>query len=234
MGALTTEDGMAAFSAGCAAPRALVVPVALQPAALRGRTPVHPLLRVLAPREEQAGAAGGGGDPAALRARLSGAAEAEQRRVLLDLVRGQLAAALGFASPGAVDADRGFLEMGLDSLTGVELRNRLSAATGLRLPATLVFDHPTAADVARHLRTRLAPEPGRAVDGLLAELARLEAGLDQVEADEEDRARVAARLRALAGRWSDGRDDRDEEPENLDAASAEEVFALLDNEFETS
>ncbi|MFD6868517.1 type I polyketide synthase [Streptomyces koyangensis] len=234
MGALTTEDGMAAFSAGCAAGRALVVPVALQPAALRGRTPVHPLLRVLAPREEQVGAAGGGGDPAALRARLSGAAEAEQRRVLLDLVRGQLAAALGFASPGAVDADRGFLEMGLDSLTGVELRNRLSAATGLRLPATLVFDHPTAADVARHLRTRLAPEPGRAVDGLLAELARLEAGLDQVEADEEDRARVAARLRALAGRWSDGRDDRDEEPENLDAASAEEVFALLDNEFETS
>ncbi|MEU7039186.1 type I polyketide synthase [Streptomyces sp. NPDC046237] len=233
MGALTTEDGMAAFSAGCAADRALVVPVALQPAALRGRTHVHPLLRVLAPRQEQR-TASGSGDPAALRTKLSGAPEAEQRRILLDLVRGQLAAALGFASPGAVDADRGFLEMGLDSLTGVELRNRLSAATGLRLPATLVFDHPTAADVARHLRTQLAPEPGRAVDGLLAELARLEAGLAQVEADDEDRARVAARLRALAGRWSGGQDARDEEEKDLDAASADEVFALLDNEFETS
>ncbi|QNP67846.1 type I polyketide synthase [Streptomyces genisteinicus] len=234
MGALTTEDGMAAFSAGCAASRALVVPVALQPAALRGRSPVHPLLRVLAPREEQRTAAAGG-DPDALRNRLAQAPEAEQRRILLDLVRGQLAAALGFASPGAVDADRGFLEMGLDSLTGVELRNRLSAATGLRLPATLVFDHPTAADVARHLRAQLAPEPGRAVDGLLTELARLEAGFERVEADEEDRARVAARLRALAGRWSGGQQDaRDEQPENLDAASAEEVFALLDNEFETS
>ncbi|WP_340563418.1 type I polyketide synthase [Streptomyces sp. GSL17-111] len=233
LGALATEDGMAAFSAGCAAGRALVVPAALQPAALRGRSPMHPLLRVLAPREEQRAAAVGG-DPDALRNRLSEAPEAEQRRILLDLVRGQLAAALGFTSPGVVDADRGFLEMGLDSLTGVELRNRLSAATGLRLPATLVFDHPTAADVARHLRSLLAPEPGRAVDGLLAELARLEAGLERVEADEEDRARVAARLRALAGRWSGGRDDRDEKPENLDAASAEEVFALLDNEFETS
>ncbi|MFC9954314.1 type I polyketide synthase, partial [Streptomyces prasinus] len=175
MGTLTTEDGMAAFSAGCAAGRALVVPAAFRPAALRGSGPVHPLLRVLAPREERR-AASGADDPAVLRTRLSGAPEAEQRRILLDLVRGRLAAALGFSSPGAVDADRGFLEMGLDSLTGVELRNRLSAATGLRLPATLVFDHPTAADVARHLRTLLAPEPGRAVDGLLAELARLEAG----------------------------------------------------------
>jgi acyl carrier protein len=234
MGALSTEDGMAAFSAGCAAGRALVVPAAFQPAALRGRGPVHPLLRVLAPRDEQRAGATGGGDPAALRARLTGAPEAEQRRVLLDLVRGQLAAALGFASPAAVDADRGFLDMGLDSLTGVELRNRLTAATGLRLPATLVFDHPTAADVARHLRTQLAPEPGRAVDGLLAELARLEAGLDRIEADEEDRARVAARLRALAGRWAAGQDGRDEPEKDLDTASADEVFALLDNEFETS
>ncbi|MEU6162511.1 type I polyketide synthase [Streptomyces sp. NPDC047130] len=234
MGALSTEDGMAAFSAGCAAGRALVVPAAFQPAALRGRGPVHPLLRVLAPRDEQRAGSTGGGDPAALRARLTGAPEAEQRRVLLDLVRGQLAAALGFASPAAVDADRGFLDMGLDSLTGVELRNRLSAATGLRLPATLVFDHPTAADVARHLRTQLAPEPGRAVDGLLAELARLEAGLDRIEADEEDRARVTARLRALAGRWAAGQDGRDEPEKDLDAASADEVFALLDNEFETS
>ncbi|MCP3771641.1 SDR family NAD(P)-dependent oxidoreductase [Streptomyces sp. MAR25Y5] len=233
MGTLTTEDGMAAFSAGCAAGRALVVPAAFRPAALRGSGPVHPLLRVLAPREERR-AASGADDPAVLRTRLSGAPEAEQRRILLDLVRGRLAAALGFSSPGAVDADRGFLEMGLDSLTGVELRNRLSAATGLRLPATLVFDHPTAADVARHLRTLLAPEPGRAVDGLLAELARLEAGLDRVEADEEDRARVAARLRALAGRWSGGQDGRDEPAKDLEAASADEVFALLDNEFETS
>jgi NAD(P)-dependent dehydrogenase (short-subunit alcohol dehydrogenase family)/acyl carrier protein len=232
LGALATEDGMAAFSAACAADRALVVPMAFQPAALRGRTQVPPLLRTLVPRRERTAAAGpAAGDPAALRARLTGAPEADQRRVVLDLVRGQVAAVLGFETPGAVDADRGLLELGLDSLTGVELRNRLAASTGLRLPATLVFDHPTPGDIARHLRTELAPEPVSEVDGLLSELARLEAGLARIDADEDGRARVAARLRALAGRWNEG---QDEHGDDLASASAEEVFDLLDNEFETS
>ncbi|MER5556706.1 type I polyketide synthase [Streptomyces sp. NPDC002793] len=232
LGALATEDGMAAFSAACAADRALVVPMAFQPAALRGRTTVPPLLRALVPRKGRAATTGSAaGDPAALRARLTGAPEADQRRVVLELVRGQVAAVLGFASPGAVDADRGLLEVGLDSLTGVELRNRLAAATGLRLPATLVFDYPTPGDIARHLRTELAPEPVSEVDGLLAELVRLEAGLARIDADEDGRTRVAARLRALAGRWSGRQTEREGD---LDSASAEEVFDLLDNEFETS
>uniref|UniRef100_UPI00261D6F68 type I polyketide synthase n=1 Tax=uncultured Streptomyces sp. TaxID=174707 RepID=UPI00261D6F68 len=243
LGALETDDGMAAFSAACAAGPALVVPAALRPAALRGREAVPPLLRALVPRPARRTAEGaaGTGDPAALRARLTGAAEADQRRVVLDLVRGQVAAVLGFASPGSVDTDRGFLELGLDSLTGVELRNRLAASTGLRLPATLVFDHPTTAEVARYLRTELAPEPVSAVDALLAELARLEAGLARVgtEADDEGRARIAARLRTLAGRWNDGRGgpggpDDHHDHQDVESASADEIFDLLDTEFETS
>ncbi|MDQ0982718.1 acyl transferase domain-containing protein/D-arabinose 1-dehydrogenase-like Zn-dependent alcohol dehydrogenase/acyl carrier protein, partial [Streptomyces sp. V2I9] len=228
MSTLTTRDGMAAFSAACAADRPLVVPMAFRPAALRGRDQVPPLFRTLVPRQKQRTETGTS-DPTALRTALSAATEADQRRIVLDLVRGQVAATLGFATTAEVDAERGFLELGLDSLTGVELRNRLAAATGLRLPATLVFDHPNCADLARHLRTELAPEPVREADRLLAELARLEAGLARVD-DEEGRARVAARLRALADRCNGEQTRREDD---LDSASIEEVFDLLDTEFDT-
>ncbi|MDB1090340.1 SDR family NAD(P)-dependent oxidoreductase [Streptomyces sp. ACA25] len=231
LGVLATEDGMAAFSVACAAGQALVVPAAFTPALLRGGEAVQPLLRALVPRQEQRIGGPHPHDPAALRARLTGLPESGQRRMLLDLVRGEVAAVLGFASPGAVDTDRGFLELGLDSLTGVELRNRLAGSTGLRLPATLVFDHPTIADVVRYLRTELAPEPVSPVDALLAELTRLESGLAQLDADAAGRDRLAARLRSLAGRWTG---EQAEEGQDLESASAEEIFDLLDNEFETS
>ncbi|MFE5393176.1 type I polyketide synthase [Streptomyces sp. NPDC056568] len=229
MSTLTTEDGMAAFSAACAADRPLVVPMAFRPAALRGRDLVPPLFRTLVPRQKRRSQPGSG-DPAVLRAALTGVPEADQRRVVLDLVRGQVAATLGFATPGEVDVDRGFLELGMDSLTGVELRNRLAASTGLRLPATLVFDHPNCTELARRLRAELAPEPVREADRLLAELARLEADLTRMDGDEEDRTRLAARLRSLADRCQGERTGRDD---NLDSASIDEVFDLLDTEFET-
>ncbi|PVC77032.1 hypothetical protein DBP20_34870 [Streptomyces sp. CS131] len=229
MSTLTTQDGMDAFSAACAAGRPLVVPMAFRPAALRGSDQVPPLFRTLVPRQKQRTEAGPA-DPAALRAALSAVTEADQRRILLDLVRSQVATTLGFATAGHIDVDRGFLELGLDSLTGVELRNRLAAGTGLRLPATLVFDHPNCTELARYLRRELKPEPVREADRLLAELARLETDLARVDGDKEGRARVAARLRALADRCN-GEQTRPEE--NLDSASIEDVFDLLDTEFDT-
>nr|AAX98192.1 polyketide synthase type I [Streptomyces aizunensis] len=93
---------------------------------------------------------------------LSGLPQDEQERVLLDLVRAQVAAVLAYPSPDAVGESQEFLELGLDSLTAVELRNQLNAATGLRLPATLLFDHPTPALVAERLRAELAGASGPA------------------------------------------------------------------------
>ncbi|MFF2314628.1 SDR family NAD(P)-dependent oxidoreductase, partial [Streptomyces albidoflavus] len=94
-------------------------------------------------------------DTHALRDRLRGLAPAEQDRLLTDLVRAEVATALRHSSPEAVDVNRAFKDLGFDSLTAVEVRNRITAATDVKLPTTLLFDHPNTRAVVAHLRTLL-------------------------------------------------------------------------------
>ncbi|WP_189862051.1 type I polyketide synthase, partial [Streptomyces noursei] len=99
------------------------------------------------------------GAPVPALSSLTGRTEAEQTQVILDLVCTNVATVLGHSGTKGVEVGRAFRDLGFDSLSGVELRNRLGAATGLRLPTTVVFDHPTPTALADHLRTELLGEP---------------------------------------------------------------------------
>ncbi|MFE9423307.1 type I polyketide synthase [Kitasatospora sp. NPDC006697] len=162
---------------------------------------------------------------------------AERLELLLDLVRREAAVVLGHSGHAGVAADRAFRELGLSSLTAVELRNRIGAATGLELPATLVFDHPTPGAIAEHLAGQLPAGDGGSTDpvGAPAALAALERALAAPGAEDPDRTEVLARLRALVDRWDTGAPAGADPSEELDLETAtdEELFALMDRDAES-
>ncbi|SDY87973.1 pimaricinolide synthase PimS1 [Amycolatopsis xylanica] len=156
--ALTVDEGLALFDAALAADEACLVPIRVDGAALKARTDEIPaLLRglVRGGTTRRAAAQAGSGNTNALAQRLAGLSEAEADKVLLDLVRTHVSAVLGHSGAEAVAPDKAFKELGFDSLAAVELRNALNGATGLKLPATLVFDYPTSKIVAEFVKEKL-------------------------------------------------------------------------------
>ncbi|MGC5334548.1 type I polyketide synthase [Micromonospora sp. DT62] len=155
---LSTEDGLALLDEALGAPEAALVPIHLDLAALREQATggvLPPVLRglVRTPARRQVSA-----DAAAasdLVAALAGRGPAERRKELVDIVRTQVAVVLGHGGAEAVGATKAFKELGFDSLTAVEFRNRLNAVVGLRLPVTLVFDYPNPTTLAEHLDAEL-------------------------------------------------------------------------------
>ncbi|SDI56604.1 polyene macrolide polyketide synthase/pimaricinolide synthase PimS1, partial [Sinosporangium album] len=228
---ITPEQGLALFDTAVAGAHPDVVPARLDFAALRTRGEVPPLLRGLVRMPPRRTAAA----DADLTRRLAGLGREEQREMLLEAVRGQVAAVLGHAAPADVDPGLAFQHLGFDSLTAVELRNRLTALTGVRLPATLVFDYPTTAELSAHLygRLGLTPAPETGPEALLADLAKLEKAFSGIEVDADLFDQVAGRLEVLKTRWNTLRGDSPSATTgefDFDTASDDEVFDLLDNE----
>ncbi|MFJ2348263.1 type I polyketide synthase, partial [Streptomyces antimycoticus] len=240
MGALSNAEGLALFDVSALAGHAVLIPAALDIAALRAQSTggVAPLLRGLIRTPVRRAAAGGGGadEAAGLAERLAGMSAAERDRFLLHLVCGQVATVLGYGSAAAIEPGAAFKELGFDSLTAVELRNRLGAATGLRLPATLIFDYPTPDALTDHLRAEL-PHGDGGGPSVFGELDRLEAALAVAADDSVTRSRITMRLQALLAKWNDAQEatgDGDTDDHDLESATDDELFDLLDDELGSS
>ncbi|XBQ30785.1 type I polyketide synthase (plasmid) [Streptomyces rapamycinicus] len=237
LAALTSAEGMELFDAALRTREPTVLPIKLDLGALRAQAAtgaVPPLLRGLVPqsrRIRQKAQSAHAHDADALTARLAGVGPADRQAILLDLVRQEAAYVLGYASVGRIGPEAAFTDVGFDSLTAIELRDRLLARTGLRLPATFAFDFPTPLALADHLDTRLGAETPR--DPVLAEVARLE---ELVAARPPDGAKNTGAA-AGSGRWRPssaptppGAGGADIEA-TLDAASVDDVLAFIDDEF---
>ncbi|WP_026248025.1 SDR family NAD(P)-dependent oxidoreductase [Streptomyces sp. MspMP-M5] len=236
LGQLPTRLGLDLFDAATGGDGdAVLLPARLDVRVLRSRAgapELPPLLHRLAGRT----AATPDRRDTALRDELAALSPADRESRLLTLVRQQAAEVLGHSSAAAVQADQVFTDLGFDSLTAVELRSRLTAATGLTLPAGLVFDFPSPTALARHLAARLAPErTASPLDTGIDHLARL---LAEQDPQGEERRHVTERLRALLWRWTDGLDDAPapaagapgaDEVSDDDLAD-EDLFALVDRE----
>ncbi|MEU5615292.1 beta-ketoacyl reductase, partial [Streptomyces sparsogenes] len=196
-----------------------------------------PLVRSLASggaRVARRSAAAGAAPAADLSGRLASMAPDKQQAFLLELVRTHAATVLGHADAETVSADMPFKDLGFDSLTAVELRNRLTMVTGLRLSATAVFRYPTPAAMAAYLRGELAPAgpEGEAAAPALRELERLEAALSDGRPEGEIGAQLVKRLQNLLWRLGDdtGAVDHTVDGEALESASDDEMFALIDQQ----
>ncbi|MFC0597431.1 acyltransferase domain-containing protein, partial [Streptomyces palmae] len=198
----------------------------------RRRAPVRPVAAAAGQRADWPG-------------RLAAAAPAERRRLVRELVRGHAATVLGQDDPRVLRVDVPFKELGFTSLTAVELRDRLVAATGLRLPAAVVFRHPTLEALAGRLERELAAPSAPAgrdggtaatgADPVRTALDGLESALAGTAVPDTERDAVTARLETLLAAWRTrstaaagaGTADR------LQSASADQLLDFIDNELGT-
>ncbi|MFF3735016.1 SDR family NAD(P)-dependent oxidoreductase [Streptomyces sp. NPDC002476] len=218
----------------------LVLPVRVQitedaPALVRALAPTS-----AAPRRTVRPTAAAPEPAVSLPRRLTGLGAEDVMRLLVDTVCAHVADVLGHGSGSAVDPERPLGDLGVDSLAALELRNRLGAETGLRLSTTLTFDHPTSEALAQHLYEELGSpgieRPDDAPVDIEAEVMRLETllgtALESTALDDDRRARVATRLRALTARWDDPDPTTDgtDAGKGLESATADELFGILDEE----
>src|SRR5262249_46139257 len=159
--------------------------------------------------------------------------EPEQHHHLLTLVRTHAAAVLGHPTPDAIQDERGFPDIGLTSLTALELRNTLSAVTGLQLPTVVVFDYPTPTALASYLRDRICVDTTTTSAAALIELEKLETALiaSSSQSDRERKA-IARRLQELARKLNGTEQTPDDMTHKILSASPDEILDFIDSELD--
>ncbi|MBV9730798.1 MAG: SDR family NAD(P)-dependent oxidoreductase [Pseudonocardiales bacterium] len=164
--------------------------------------------------------------------RLAGLSEADQERLLLDLVRTHAAIVLGHSAGEATETLRAFKDMGFDSLTAVALRNRIAAATGISLPATVLFDYPTPAALSRLLRNELSAGPKTTPARVLTDLDNLETALLGISENDGSRAAITARLQRIMSTWRDATptEKSSDAADRIQTATTSEVLEFIDQQ----
>jgi polyketide synthase 7 len=186
-------------------------------------------------------------DPAAAKStlaqRLHALSADQQRDLLVDLVRAHTAAVLGHPDPTTIDTNRAFQDLGFDSLSAIELRNRLKTATGLTLSPTLIFDYPTPTTLAQHLHSRIEHSAGSGetrlmrFDAIVKDLQALVLNPEWTVAEKSQLALQLETLRASLtspdghNRTSpDGHNRQKADHHDIESATDTELFAILDEE----
>ncbi|WP_448702141.1 phosphopantetheine-binding protein [Streptomyces avidinii] len=224
---------MELFDAAHAAGEPVLLPFHFEPAGLSSadRAALPEALRALAPQPRRHTGVPVAG-PSALRERLGRLAQDDRVAALETLVRTEVASVIALPSADAVPVTKAFKSLGFDSLMAVDLRNRLTAITGVRLSATLVFDHPNTRALAAHLLAGLDLGAVAEADPALLALKGLESAVRALKPGDGDRGAMATRLRVLLSTLEESTADEDEDGEiDLDSVSAAELVSLLDDEF---
>ncbi|MFW6725303.1 type I polyketide synthase, partial [Streptomyces sp. MAR4 CNY-716] len=236
---LTTEHALHLLDTALTTPQPHHLCTPLNPSTLRTTPHLPPLLRDLVPATRRTAARAHGAQPsgADLAARLRALPPEGQQKLLLDVVCSAVASVLGHGGADAIDPYRPFNELGFDSLTAVQLRNRLTEATGLRLTSTLIFDYPTPNDLARYVGESIGLDETSVETSFLAEIDKLELTLIDRSAEDAGRVKVTRRLQALLTRLNEtaGSAPAGEDIETkLRSASNDELFDLLDGDLDLS
>ncbi|MEW1648179.1 type I polyketide synthase [Streptomyces sp. NPDC091219] len=229
---MATDDALALLDLALRSPEPYYAPADLDPAALRASDGSVPDMAAgLVPARTRRPAAPADTAPTApagseLPARLAQLPSGERHTAVLDAVLAQAALVIGLDSPDSLDPEGGFLDSGFNSLTAVELRNRIGALAGVRLPATLMFDYPTPERLAAHLLERIDPGTPSATSPVLDQLDALEAQFTITELDAGVQERLRGRLNGLLARLdAAGGQPTQAAPE--DEVSDDELLAFL-------
>ncbi len=229
---LTPREGLELFDAAGAQQEPLLVAMRIEAGALHAHATagaLPPMLRGLVRAPSRAA----GAERDVLLVRLAAAPEHERGRVAQDMVCALAATVLGYGSSGEIEAQLTFKELGFDSLAAIEFRNRLNAASGLNLSATLIFDYPTPIALADQLLAELGSDGVAPADPLDRELDELERRLASLPADGAERTRVRRRLQTIVSGLGEERpDDGPAVLQMMRSASAEEVFDFIDGELQ--